>query len=106
MGTTSLSRIAHQDDSLRFAEAHCQPWTPDEVEFVIEFTDSTIDADIAVALGRTLYAVENLQHRLRTNGVDFERARVRQAFEPLPQAPTCGSCFVQLPATGVCDTCA
>lgn len=110
MATTSASRIAHQDEARMLAEHNGQPWTPDEVEFVAAFTDDCIDAELAISLGRTLYAVENLQHRLRTTGLNFELARIRAARVEAAPVVACTRCFVELPAVrrtqGTCEDCA
>lgn len=43
-------------------------WTYDDVNFVVAFTDDTTDVDLALALGRSLFAIWAIQHRVRTEG--------------------------------------
>lgn len=101
--TTNAWATKTQDSTLVTADAHREPWTRDELDFVIEFTDTDTDADLAVALGRSLYAIWTIQHRIRTEGVAGVIERLeREASRPLRVCPTH---FVTLPATGVCDDC-
>lgn len=80
-----------------------EAWTADEIETVIAFTDDTTDADIALALGRTMAAVWNIQHRLRTDGVNG----VRAAYAPDTRrtVAVCPTHCITLTATGDCDWC-
>lgn len=45
-------------------------WTRDDLEFVVAMTETERDEDIAVALGRTLFAIWNIQFRLTHEGVE------------------------------------
>jgi hypothetical protein len=78
-----------------------EAWSADEIETVIAFTDTDTDANIALALGRTMAAVWNIQFRLRTEGVDT----VRRAYAPAPAPRTCDTHHIALTATGDCDWC-
>ncbi len=51
-----------------------EAWDAEEIETVIAFTDDVTDEEIALALGRTLAAVWNIQNRIRHEGVDPVRA--------------------------------
>lgn len=82
--STSASRIARQSETIETASAWGEPWTPDEVQFVREHTDIESDADIAFVLDRTLYAVENLQHRLHNGGVDLDASRATRGEQVRP----------------------
>lgn len=89
-----------QGATVALAEHNGEHWSADEIETVIAFTDDTTDAEIALALGRTMAAVWNIQHRLRVEGVDT----VRRAYAPRV-TPTCGVHHIALTATGDCDWC-
>lgn len=64
MTETWAARV--ESNTLATAEHHREPWTRDEIEFVVTFTDVERDEDIAYALGRSLYAVWAIQHRIRS----------------------------------------
>lgn len=85
------------------ADANGLPWTSDDIDTVIAFTDIDTDEAIARATGRTLAAVWNIQHRVRTEGV----VAVRRAYAPSLTAParTCPTHNIALTATGDCDWC-
>ena len=59
MTETWAARV--ESNTLATAEHHREPWTRDEIEFVVTFTDVERDEDIAYALGRSLYAVWAIQ---------------------------------------------
>lgn len=59
-----------QSDCKASADHNGERWTTDEVRYIAEHTDVERDEDMAKELGRTLFAVWNLQHRLRTEGVE------------------------------------
>lgn len=94
-----------QGRTLPLASHHRETWTPDEVEFVLAMTDEERDEDIAVALGRSLYAVWNLQHRLRTGTFDFAEMKRLAQRNAVAVVATCPTCHVEVPKTGVCDFC-
>lgn len=77
-----------QDRTLAFADAWGEPWSPNEVEFVQAFTDDATDEEIAVTLGRSLYAIWSIQSRLRTGDLDFDRATRVTTSARVAQAPT------------------
>ena len=86
------------------ADANGLPWTSEDVDLVIAFTDDVTDEDIALATGRTLAAVWNIQHRVRTEGV----VAVRRAYAPSLTAPAprvCATHAITLTAMGTCDWC-
>lgn len=82
----------NQEATLVVADAHREPWTPEDVDFVIEMTDDATDVEIALSLGRTLHAVADLQWRVRREGVEAVRAgyapRVRSDAARVAAAPT------------------
>lgn len=61
--------------TLPVASSHRATWTTDELLFVAEFANER-DEDIAVALGRTLYAVRGIRAHLD------ERRAVRRFAAP------------------------
>lgn len=87
------------------ATNHGEAWTPDDVEFVAANTESMTDEQLAYETGRTLYSIWSIQHRLANGEYDADAARRAYAARTRV-VPTCPTCYVQLPATGVCDTCA
>lgn len=92
-----------QGTTLVTADAHRERWTRDEVEFVVAMTDGERDEDIALALGRSLYAVWNLQHRVRTLGVAGVLTRDEQA--QAREVRLCPTHSIALTAMGACDWC-
>lgn len=86
------------------AEHHKAPWDAEDVETVIAFTDVDTDADIAVALGRTLKSIQDIQYRLRREGVNAVRAAYAPRVERV--VPTCDVHHIALTASGDCDWCA
>jgi hypothetical protein len=80
------------------ATANGEAWDAESIETVIAFTDDVTDEELAITLGRTLAAVWNIQHRLRSEGVDT----VRRAYAP-NVLPTCATHHIALTATGECD---
>jgi hypothetical protein len=71
------------------ADANGEPYTRDDLEFIAEFTNDATDADIALALGRTLAGIWNIQHRIKTGDIDLSRATRRDAIRhPLERAYT------------------
>lgn len=91
-----------QGATLLEAEHRGEPWSADEIETVITFTDVDTDAEIALALGRTMAAVWNIQHRLRTEGAPAVRASYANPARPVA---TCPTHHIALTATGDCDWC-
>jgi hypothetical protein len=61
MTTTHASTIRHQQATLALATNHREPWAPHEVELLTEPGEA---AELAVVLGRTLYAVQSARHQL------------------------------------------
>lgn len=108
MTNTASADWAHrvQSETLLHAEAYGEPWTPDELELVLAFTDDATDEELAITLGRSLYAIWAIQHRARVGDVDLDAAR-RQAARKARQAtpPTCPTHHIALTATGDCDWC-
>lgn len=82
------------------ATNHREPWSVEEIDTVLEFTTTDTDADIALALGRTLKSIQDIQWRLRREGVDT----VRAAYAPRV-VRTCPTHHLALTATGDCDWC-
>lgn len=99
----NTSTLRAQGNTLITADNAGERWTRDELELVVAFTDDTRDEDIAITLGRSLYAIWAIQHRLRNEGVEgvLERDLRRDAAP----APTCASHFVVLLPTGDCPIC-
>lgn len=62
---TNRYDAAAQSATLLEAEHNGEGWSQTEIDFVLEFTATETDAEIAKALGRTLYAVRAKQHELR-----------------------------------------
>lgn len=55
----------HQRVTLDNATKWGEGWTSRDLEFVVAFTDSASDTEIALALGRTLFAVQSVQVAIR-----------------------------------------
>lgn len=72
--TTSTWYEQNQNATLVVADAHREPWTPDDLDFVVAMTDTESDTDIALALGRTLHAITDIQYRIRHDGIEAVRA--------------------------------
>lgn len=66
--TTWANRV--QATTLATATAYKQRWETDDLELVVEFTETVSDEDLALVLGRSLYAIWNIQYRLRHEGVE------------------------------------
>src|ERR1044072_4440779 len=90
-----------QGKTLVTADNHRERWTRDELEFVAGMTDEEQDAAIATALGRSLYSIWSIQHRLRHDGLEAVLERMQ---DPAP-APTCPTHHIRLTALGECDWC-
>ncbi len=85
------------------ADAHRLPWDSESIETVIAFTDTVTDEEIAYATGRTLKAIQDIQWRMRHEGVDMLRAAYAPKAERV--APTCDTHHIALAANGACDWC-
>lgn len=70
---TNVSNAKAQARTTTCAESNGDAWETSDIEFVIAFTDDARDEDIAIALGRTLYAVWSVQTRIRNDGIDATR---------------------------------
>ena len=77
---TNTTNTRAQARTTRSADANGERWTREDLEFVVAFTDTERDEDLAIALGRTLYAIWNIQHRLAHEGVEgvMKRDEVRR----------------------------
>lgn len=75
-----MTTIAHAADhrsqaiTLPKADHHNETWTLDELTFMVEFRDDR-DEDIALALGRSLYAVRAMRPNLNDRFADATRVR-------------------------------
>lgn len=70
MTTTNTWAARIEQDTLANATNAGDRWTLDDVQFVVAFTDDVKDEELALALGRSLYAVWAIQNRIRTEGVE------------------------------------
>jgi hypothetical protein len=82
-------------------------WTPqeDEVilnEWVLVDPEDRQEFDIAIRLSRTLFACQGRAEHLR-GVLDFRPTYSTRT--PEKARPVCQRCFLELPATGVCDNC-
>lgn len=94
-----------QGRTLPVATHHYEAWSPSEVELVLAFTDEATDEEIAITLGRSLYAVWNLQHRLKVGAFDFAAMRDIARRSATTTRPQCGVCFTEIPTAGTCGVC-
>lgn len=85
------------------ADAHRLPWDGDSIEMVIAFTDDSTDEDIALAMGRTLKSIQDIQWRVRHEGVNAVRAAYAPNVERVVR--TCDTHHLALTASGDCDWC-
>lgn len=92
-----------QGNTLLEAENHRHPWDAQDIETVIAFTDTDTDEDIALTLGRTLKSIQDIQWRMRHEGVDMLRAAYAPPAERV--VPTCDVHHLALSASGECDWC-
>ncbi len=81
--STSTWAARKQGTTLVTADAHGEAWEQDDVELVIAFTDDVRDEELAVTLGRSLYAIWAIQHRIRTEGVDCVRGAYAPRVDPV-----------------------
>jgi hypothetical protein len=51
-------------ETLKTADNHRETWDLDDLEFVAAFRDETNDEELAVTLGRSLYAVQSIKRVL------------------------------------------
>ena len=87
MATTPQAAWAkrRQGETLVVAEHAGERWTVEDLDLVVMFTDEVSDVELATTVGRSLYAIWAIQHRLRTEGVEgvradlVEQARRREA---------------------------
>lgn len=96
--------IAHQANAKAQAENDGETWSSEDIAFVAEFTDTESDADLALALGRTLYALWAIQHRIANGDVcpsPTER-RVAMKGAPLVGQALCEGCFTFVTPAGTC----
>lgn len=89
-----------QGETLVTADHANERWTREELEYVVTHTDDERDADIALALGRSLFALWAIQHRLRSEGVEGVMARFAKRV-----VATCPTHHLALTAMGDCDWC-
>lgn len=103
MNNDTRSDARHQNVTRANATHHNERYTVEEIDFVVAFTDTTPDHEIADALGRSLYAIVAIQARLRAGDYD---ALVRRALRDAAPVRTCPSCFMVIPlALDACETC-
>lgn len=70
-----------QRATLANATRNGEGWTTRELEFVTAFRDEATDAEIALALGRTLYAVQTIAKAIDAGKAGSTRtAPVRRAY--------------------------
>lgn len=71
-----------QQRTLITADHHSEPWSPDEVELLLDNLNER-DEDLAYVLGRSLYAVTSKTYELRHGGTSHSpRARTTvRAFD-------------------------
>jgi hypothetical protein len=62
----NLARAARQEVSIPLARNHGEGWSPSDVAVVAEAPAITVD--LAEALGRTEYALQNVRQLLRNGG--------------------------------------
>lgn len=103
--STNAWAAAAQGGTLALADHWGEEWTADEVELVAAFTDDVTDEELALTLGRSLYAIWAMQHKLRTTGFDFDAARRRERARAVVAPPTCPTHHLALTAMGTCDWC-
>jgi hypothetical protein len=74
--TTNAHLADHRSQAITLPEAshHNESWTLDELTFMVEFADDR-DEDIALALGRSLYAVRAMRPHLADRFATATRAR-------------------------------
>ena len=80
--STNKYSLRTQELTLITADAWGESWSRDDLELVVAFTDTVTDEDLAITLGRSLYAVWSVQHRLRANGFDVAPLVTRRAPRP------------------------
>lgn len=78
---THETRSAHEADTLAEAHKHRDDWTVDDLEFVAAFTSQSTDAELALALGRSLYAIESIHATLEAR-LTTRRAKAGAAARP------------------------
>lgn len=44
---------------------HREGWTNEELEFVVAFGGTVSDAELAITMGRTLFAIQTIRHAIR-----------------------------------------
>lgn len=59
------STLRLQGETLEKVTKYRETWTSTELEFVREFEGEATDAELAFALGRTLYAIQAIKRELR-----------------------------------------
>lgn len=57
--------LSHQQATLFSASNWGEGWTSRDIDFVIAFQDSASDTELALALGRTLFAVQSIKNAIR-----------------------------------------
>lgn len=74
--TTTAHAADHRSQAITLPEAdhHNESWTLDELTFMVEFADER-DEDIALALGRSLYAVRAMRPHLAERFTNATRVR-------------------------------
>lgn len=68
----------NQERTAVVADAHREPWEADDLDFVVAMTSDASDTEIALALGRTLHAITDIQWRIKREGI----AAVRAGYAP------------------------
>jgi hypothetical protein len=89
-----------QGATLVTADAHNAPWDDDDIEFVATFTDDATDEEIAIALGRSLYAIWAIQTRIREGAITPRR---RDARSPITRTWDAGFDYVTTFPPGYLD---
>lgn len=96
--------------SMDWATRQRKAWTPEEDAVILNewvlvaASERSDDAEMAIArrLNRTLFGCQGRAEHLR-GVLDFSTPSASRT----PEKPreVCPRCFIELPATGVCDTC-
>lgn len=70
-----------QDATRASATRTGEGWTTQELEFVTTFAGDTTDAELALSLGRTLYAIQSIRHAIEAGKVTGStRARANAGY--------------------------
>lgn len=99
---TNMWAATVQEGTLLEATNRKQLWNREDLEYVVQHTDFETDEQLALATGRTLYAIWSIQHRIAAGELTMESIAEQFAPKPVIVRDMCPGCFTELSPAGAC----